>query len=208
MYWKPIDDTHAEVSVHFKNTAFDIKTESRITIKDGQVYTVCNMLTGPPRKELRRAFEIGNLLRNMRNHERVHNSDQSNLRDVKEAFELIFHDNLRAKVEGSTIGKAEMKAHVLRDFAAGSKIHFEKIKVLVGGDYIEIVISQENGWRRHQLLTVRDGKVVKITPIDRNIAYLLRVVEEEAAAEEDSGAEVMPRNAYIAPPNNNLVASQ
>ena len=120
--------------------------------------------------------DANDLVHKLNEYIKVQNSSTSTLQEMEMTFEGLFHDDLELHLEGGgfgqvdadrfgpRVGKTEAKRMFFKDFMQKAKLAFDKINVL-DNDHIEIVISKENGWRRHQVLTVKDGKIVKLETV-------------------------------------------
>lgn len=165
LYFRPLDDSHFEIKIHFANRAADIKTHSRGTVRDGKVVRIESFVDAKTTdKDIQGVFGLSDLKWNMHTYEQVINSDQSSVQDIEKSIDSIFHDDLTADIEGSTIKKSELKEQIFSDFVENAKIRFEKMEV-VDESHIEIIISKENDWRRHQVLTVKDAKIATIETV-------------------------------------------
>lgn len=165
LYFQPLDDSHFEIKIHFANRAADIKTHSRGTIRDSKVVRIESFVDAKTTyTNIQNVVGLSDLKRNMHTYERVLNSDASTLQDIENAVDSIFHDDLTANIEGSTIRKSELKEQIFRDFEENARIHFEKMEV-IDESSIEIIVSKENDWRRHQVLTVKDAKIARIETV-------------------------------------------
>ncbi|KAL7554307.1 hypothetical protein ACHAWF_017745 [Thalassiosira exigua] len=162
---KVLDDFHFEARIHIKNSIADITTHLKGTIKDGHVVKLQTYEeAGSAHEKLRGVFELSDLLQGIRTYEKTQNRDyESTLKDLENSVESIFHDELEADLGGGVMNKDEVKKLKIQEYLANSRIHFEKMKVL-DASHIDAFISKENGWRRHQVLTVQDGKIIKIEP--------------------------------------------
>lgn len=104
-------------------------------------------------------------------YERVHNSRDSTQADMEKAFNNVFHDEVEINIDGigTRLGKADARKLAFTDFEEKANIKFDKIKV-INPAQVEIVVTKENGWRRHQALGVKDGKIVKLVTVPDGVA--------------------------------------
>lgn len=136
-----------------------------------------NIMSSAEQNSLHPSFNNANdLVQKLNEYIKVQNSSTSTLQDMEMTFEGLFHDDLELHLEGGgfgqvdaerlgpRVGKAEAKRMIFKDFMQKAKLAFDKIGV-IDNDHIEIVISKENDWRRHQVLTVKDGKIVKLETV-------------------------------------------
>jgi len=114
---------------------------------------------------------------NMKDYFNVLNNPKSTIDEMDEVFELIFHDDFTAKLEGGGFGgvesptdaplsldKAQVKAIKEDEFEkreTGKPVALVKLQVL-DKDHVEGAIVKGDEWRRHQLLTLKEGKVVSL----------------------------------------------
>lgn len=179
-------------SVEFKfrvtNDKFDVTVHESGELKDGKLIESKSLLDKKSLDAMLKArayIFVENMVRNLHEYEKVENDTTSTLEDAERVFERLFHDEFEAKLEGGgfgrmdaeefggkTLTKEELKLIKEEDFICAKKITVDKIRI-IDNKHVEIVVSKEDEWRRHQILTVKDGKIITIESVKNSVHNLV-----------------------------------
>ena len=126
-----------------------------LTLKEGKVVS------------LETISDIDDLVYNLNHYIKVQNNPDSTVEDMNKAFENNFHDDLVADVANypSGLTKDDARKIVMNDFADKAVLSFDQIDV-IDSLHLDIIISKKGDWTRHQILTVKDGKIINIDTVN------------------------------------------
>jgi len=68
----------------------------------------------------------------------------------------------------SGLTKDDARKIVMNDFADKTVLSFDQINV-IDSSHLDIIISKKGDWTRHQILTVKDGKIINIDTINGSV---------------------------------------
>jgi len=117
---------------------------------------------------------------NLKDYFNVLNNPKSTVHEMDEVFEKVFHDDFTAKLEGGgfsgvdsptgaplSLDKAQVKAIKADQFKTretGKPVVLVKLQV-IDKDHVEGAIVKGDEWRRHQLFTLKEGKIVRLETV-------------------------------------------
>lgn len=98
----------------------------------------------------------------------VLNSNGASRQAMEDAFQNVFHDDLVFNIGGRTLNKEEVRPMVFQNFEDSANISFGKLEV-IDASHIECIFrkeGKESGFERHQVLTTKGDKIMRVDPYD------------------------------------------
>ena len=104
-------DSHFELKLHIVNSFINIEGHSKGTIKIGKIYQLEVYDCKACHAQWEDSFWLATLKQNMHSYIQMQNSKEPSLKHTSDAVGNLVDDNLVASIEGSKIGKDEMRCH-------------------------------------------------------------------------------------------------